>query len=612
MSISTLDRVISAGRVHGDRILDQIATAEVPLPAQRPETGDVKPDYSIDGVLITFAQMTLTAGPSAARSAVIGQTLTVTEQFIAHLSGIPVGDPNYASAQDCLRALYQLTDKQLKPGAGSPGCPTRRTPDAIADAWNATPTDATNVMARLAYLRGRLTDGSWSGTNALHQEMALINARSFIGQLIEDFACARAFAVFSPHLIGLLQANGFAHVADAIAHRPGLRGNPILAEIPIDVCIADLAAGRTLEEERLRTSANPVISRRASEISATLCALLADRIHATYSERNGRAHGMRGRSPTRDPAIARDLHPHRIAFTPEMNQSPSLQHDRRVGELTLSNLTTEEQRRKIREACVHGSSPTTRLIDGSINPIGTSLEDPDLRTEFVDTLIALGLNAATAGEAADQALAAAHDIMITVNQNPLLRLPLALVEKMPSAVRIMQRSGLTTVCGPSGTTVDIVNALVAELGVNEVRARLQPLYDFAYLDREISPGEWQNLLQSIGFFMQAGDYHSVSEVMAGLLIGATELCAPLTVPPPAPAESALRTLTALSKLSGLLAHETQRMMGRDLPARTTTILDEVRQAVEAGEDARAAGERRSPLANVARAIGAAWRAFRQA
>lgn len=101
---------------------------------------------------------------------------------------------------------------------------------------------------------------------------------------------------------------------------------------------------------------------------------------------------------------------------------------------------------------------------------------------------------------------------------------------------IMNKHNLRTICSISGTTVDIVGGLLLSVGPEKMKEILTPLNKYALQfartnDKPIRPlssfegGEvCQQMISSIAFFMQGGQYHTAGEVLGGLLIAAQSLC----------------------------------------------------------------------------------------
>ena len=146
------------------------------------------------------------------------------------------------------------------------------------------------------------------------------------------------------------------------------------------------------------------------------------------------------------------------------------------------------------------------------------------------------------------------------------KLPIGYASTFPSMVREMHRRGVATVCGPSGTTVDIMGALIAREGRGWVRDMLTPLYDLARGDTALTAEnlEWKQLFKSLTYFMQAGNYHSAAEVLAGMVIASEALRTPPLVPGASAndvTEHGLREVTHFAAALSHLAEEADQMMG---------------------------------------------------
>ncbi|MDR2668075.1 MAG: hypothetical protein LBB38_03490 [Puniceicoccales bacterium] len=83
---------------------------------------------------------------------------------------------------------------------------------------------------------------------------------------------------------------------------------------------------------------------------------------------------------------------------------------------------------------------------------------------------------------------------------------------------IIDAAGLRTLCGPSGTTTDII-AVLHMFNPERTDIALAQMCDFAL--HGIPPGpELCQLFTSITFYMQTGKYHTFGEVAAGIFAAA--------------------------------------------------------------------------------------------
>ncbi|MDR1595579.1 MAG: hypothetical protein LBR91_01480 [Puniceicoccales bacterium] len=97
-------------------------------------------------------------------------------------------------------------------------------------------------------------------------------------------------------------------------------------------------------------------------------------------------------------------------------------------------------------------------------------------------------------------------------------------------------NGLQTFCSVSGTTTDIVVGMVAQLGGDPdgkkaMEDKLRPLVELVKAEnidtnKLAGPdfGDFKNLFLSVSLYMQSGQYHTASEVLAGLYCVALNLC----------------------------------------------------------------------------------------
>ncbi|MDR1232830.1 MAG: hypothetical protein LBJ75_01010 [Puniceicoccales bacterium] len=120
------------------------------------------------------------------------------------------------------------------------------------------------------------------------------------------------------------------------------------------------------------------------------------------------------------------------------------------------------------------------------------------------------------------------------------------IKSKPSFAASMMDHGLQTFCSISGTTTDIVVGMVAQMGGDprgkaEMAKKLRPLVELveaSFIDpNQLARQEFDSfktLFLSISLYMQSGQYHTTSEVLAGLYCAALNVC-PAGNPPHPPA-----------------------------------------------------------------------------
>ncbi|MDR2628659.1 MAG: hypothetical protein LBC30_01535 [Puniceicoccales bacterium] len=123
---------------------------------------------------------------------------------------------------------------------------------------------------------------------------------------------------------------------------------------------------------------------------------------------------------------------------------------------------------------------------------------------------------------------------------------LCLVKSKPSFAASMIDHGLQTFCSISGTTTDIVVGMVAQMGGDPagkaaMAGRLGPLVELVESAVVATPSTtseqlagqiandpklngFKDLFLSISLYMQSGQYHTASEVLAGLYCAALNVC----------------------------------------------------------------------------------------
>jgi len=94
-----------------------------------------------------------------------------------------------------------------------------------------------------------------------------------------------------------------------------------------------------------------------------------------------------------------------------------------------------------------------------------------------------------------------------------------------SVAGLIHDKGLRTLCSISGTTTDIALALVLTHGEGKVKEWSEALLKVAdgKLDPEDLPVAFHDFLSTVGLFMQGGEYHTVPEVLGGMLVVAEAL-----------------------------------------------------------------------------------------
>jgi hypothetical protein len=126
----------------------------------------------------------------------------------------------------------------------------------------------------------------------------------------------------------------------------------------------------------------------------------------------------------------------------------------------------------------------------------------------------------------------------------------------PSFAASMMDHGLQTFCSISGTTTDIVVGMVAQMGggdagkmavartlgplvqLVEDAVRADPPLTTAQLADQVKNNQdlkgFKDLFLSVALYMQSGQYHTASEVLAGLYCAALNVCPIIGDPPSHP------------------------------------------------------------------------------
>lgn len=442
----------------------------------------------------------------------------------------------------CLKKLNEFLDKAYAPidwaarKGGSPGAPVEdqyhREHWAVADQLD----PLSQVQDKINFLKTkaeRTNSSNWSSTwsegNRLHHEMASLSSTATVGQLMEDIFFEDSFKAYKDEFRTVFQDHGIPHIETVEELRALLRGNPMLAEVTLATREQDIKLGRGTIEAALRAKGVP--DGEVTGIADKIEEILLSRVRSQYPPDAAKAKGGRGRGQA-SPEVGKKYNPHvaeRPATVALLSAEKTVVADGLLG--------VDEE---MRQASQHGPSPTVVLNVGRLDPFSTGFElgglgiDDPILAAAIDQ--ALGVHAG----ARESILEAIKDIPITFiperldangNRVKPYKLSVSDMASHPTMVRMMHRQGLATVCGPSGTTVDIVACLVGKLGAEKVREMLAPLVDMAVPEKPSSPfeaeaisqGDWQKILTSIGYFMQSGHYHSVAEAIAGLWIGATAL-----------------------------------------------------------------------------------------
>lgn len=133
-----------------------------------------------------------------------------------------------------------------------------------------------------------------------------------------------------------------------------------------------------------------------------------------------------------------------------------------------------------------------------------------------------------------------------------------------SVAGLIHDKGLRTLCSISGTTTDIALALVLTHGEGKVREWSEALLKVAdgKLDPEDLPVAFHDFLSTVGLFMQGGQYHTVPEVLGGMLVVAEALERKQTAAGVSSINEG-RSLNRLQRLLGLLAERPQVLLSAE-------------------------------------------------
>lgn len=126
------------------------------------------------------------------------------------------------------------------------------------------------------------------------------------------------------------------------------------------------------------------------------------------------------------------------------------------------------------------------------------------------------------------------NINVQFNDATKQKMPLGKMARMDSVASIMRQAHLRTICSVSGTTVDACVGMMLSMGKENMQRLLQPLLNYAKKFDTPAPTPpptlnspeadgFKQLLTTISFFMQTGQYHTAGEVLGGLFIVARGL-----------------------------------------------------------------------------------------
>jgi hypothetical protein len=485
-------------------------------------------------------------------------------------------DPKNSDDRELAKEIHKILVKTLSPETGGIGCFEKNAQRKWDPTWNEPSEEFKPLKEMLSYLideTPRHFDLEQMPINKIDQ--IIIGKDAVIGICITDLLLNKNLKSREKLEKELTQKNILCHFENGKNFQESVRKSPLLAEQSQSLILPQIQTklNKTIygDLKEVINSITLTSSSPEEEISDERLKDLAEKISSkvTYTPKVARS-GPRGRATSLPPSLGAALKQDTQSVPGAYSSMPNRELDEHAQQLSLSILEKSNHFLEIDKAKQmqdivnrHHASPAVVLRLGAAleTELHRFLKKPQ---GYVKQAIDLVLKDTTLSESEKKMLeelknkynqyperlaSAIGNLKIEYNANDRSHMmKINELASLPTIASIMTQNKLRVICSISGTTTDIIVALVTEIGLEAVEKELNPLFihamnlkkaqedpksniDSISFDPPSDATEelktdykkFKRLFAKITYFMQSGQYHTAAEVLGGLCISATAM-----------------------------------------------------------------------------------------